>query len=141
MKTLRDAPRDRLPSVPELNHLVRIRLDDAWLLLKNGDPVSRLAALYLGGYAVECALKACLCRRYGYRLLPKDHWIHDLLVLAQRAGEWASFDSGRRAQLLELNRVWSVDLRYFTTPEDASAISIFIKKAEDFAYACLRRTA
>jgi hypothetical protein len=44
----------------DLHRLVRIRLAEARLLLQNG---RYEGAYYLSGYAVECALKACIAKQ------------------------------------------------------------------------------
>lgn len=54
-----------------------LRLKEAKVLLDNDCPQG---AYYLCGYAVECALKACLARK------GKSHWTHDLKHLLDEVG-------------------------------------------------------
>lgn len=73
----------------EFRDLVGIRLAEAKLLLDNGlfD-----GAYYLSGYAVECALKACIARRTRLHDFPpkvaevRDMYTHDLAKLVKLAG-------------------------------------------------------
>jgi HEPN domain-containing protein len=44
----------------DLQRLSRLRIRDAKILLKNG---AHESAYYLAGYAVECALKACIAKQ------------------------------------------------------------------------------
>jgi HEPN domain-containing protein len=44
----------------EFKNLARVRLEDAKVLLRRG---RASAAYYIAGYAVECALKACIAKR------------------------------------------------------------------------------
>jgi HEPN domain len=72
----------------DLQHLAEEWLTDARLLLANG----RFgAARYLAGYAIECALKACIAKLTKAEDFPiKDSkqtvYIHNLTKLAQAAG-------------------------------------------------------
>src|SRR5215470_3829484 len=72
----------------ELKGLSRTRLSEAVVLLEAGQYAG---AYYLAGYAVECALKACIARktrRYDFpdRKRAQDSWTHDLTLLIQTAG-------------------------------------------------------
>lgn len=57
--------------------LANVRLSDAKALLR----LKRFdAAYYVAGYAVECALKACICKnikRYDFPPRQTDHYSHD----------------------------------------------------------------
>ncbi len=79
-------------------------------------------AYYLAGYALECALKACIAkkfRRYEFpdKKIVNDSWTHDLRKLAvvagiddvrvQRAGADDIFGKN-----WELGTAWSEDSRY-----------------------------
>ncbi len=82
----------------DLQRLAQVRLDDAQVLLKGG---RWAAAYYLTGYAVECALKACLLRHLGespavfgevgYLKRLTDCWTHDLEKLVALAGLTTDF--------------------------------------------------
>ena len=76
-----------MPSKAELRDLVAARLKDAEVLYQ----AARYdAAVYMCGYVLELALKACICRRLGLRDYPESdlkgafrtHKFDDLLLLA-----------------------------------------------------------
>jgi len=71
----------------ELKELSRIRLEEARALLKNG---KYDGAYYLCGYAVECALKACIAKQTKQYDFPdkktvNDSYTHDLTKLTRTA--------------------------------------------------------
>ena len=82
----------------EFQHLADERLDDADVLLKAG---RYACSYYVSGYAIECALKACIARKTQQDdFPPKDaakYYVHDLpklldiagleLIFAQAAGQ------------------------------------------------------
>src|SRR4051812_17599161 len=65
------------------------RVREAEILLNAGEPDG---AYYLAGYAVECALKACIIKRMNTsdewpdRRFSEDCWKHDLTTLLRVAG-------------------------------------------------------
>lgn len=72
----------------ELRQLTRLRLHEARLLLRAG---AFQGAYYLVGYAVECALKACIARQFRQHEIPdkelvRDVYTHDLDKLLNLAG-------------------------------------------------------
>lgn len=74
----------------DFKKLALTRLDDAKVLLKKR---RYSAAYYLAGYAVECALKACLAkktRRFDFPPEPEQvknvYYIHKLETLARASG-------------------------------------------------------
>src|SRR2546429_1654600 len=72
----------------DLQRLSRLREQEAQVLLANG---YFAGAYYLLGYAVECALKACIAkqiRRYDFldRRLVNDSYTHDLEKLLNISG-------------------------------------------------------
>lgn len=72
----------------DLQALSRERLRDAKVLLNHGQYVG---AYYLAGYAVECALKACIARKtcrfdFPDRKIVADSHTHDLPKLVELAG-------------------------------------------------------
>lgn len=72
----------------DLRRLSRIRLREARLLLRAG---AFQGAYYLAGYAVECALKACIARQFQQHDIPNrklvnDAYTHDLDKLLDLAG-------------------------------------------------------
>ena len=67
----------------ELQTLTRERVSDARVLLRAG---RYSGAYYLAGYAVECALKACITRQvrqhdFPNKKLANDSYTHDLVRL------------------------------------------------------------
>jgi hypothetical protein len=72
----------------DLRRLSRLRISEARLLLKAG---AFQGAYYLAGYAVECALKACVARQFRHHDIPdrrlvNDTYTHDLDRLLDLAG-------------------------------------------------------
>jgi HEPN domain-containing protein len=79
----------------DLQRLTLERLKDADILLKAHRAP---AAYYLTGYAVECALKACVARSTGVHDFPDLHrakksWTHDLTQLVKAADLKASLET------------------------------------------------
>jgi len=71
----------------DFQKLARIRLEEAKVLLRNG---KHEGCYYLCGYAVECALKACIAKRtkrYDFpdKSMFKDAYTHDLDQLVRTA--------------------------------------------------------
>lgn len=69
-------------------------------------------SLYLMGYAVECALKACIARMTQRHEFPdktraRVSWTHDLEVLARTAGLWGDLTATMESDL-DLSRNWTV---------------------------------
>lgn len=97
----------------------RLRVEEARVLLDNGHYAG---AYYILGYAVECALKACIAkqtRRYDFpdRKTVRDSYIHDLDSLHRTAGLREQLQ--RESQInpsLEANwaivKQWSEQSRY-----------------------------
>ena len=93
----------------ELQQLSRLRVQDARVLLDNG---RYLGAYYLLGYAVECALKACIAkqiRRYDFpdRRQVNDSYTHDLEKLLNVSGLQGELDQ-ESATNSEFSRNWSI---------------------------------
>jgi len=99
--------------------LARTRLEDADVLLQAG----RFdGAYYLFGLAVECALKACICRRtrrYDFpdRDLVKKSYLHELSKLVEAAALEKVLDAAMKADAqFSANwlvvKDWSIESRY-----------------------------
>jgi HEPN domain-containing protein len=93
----------------ELKELASIRLKEAQTLLKAGRPDG---AYYLAGYAVECALKACIAKqtqRYDFpdKNRANDSWKHDLASLVGTANLKTSLDQEIRSNP-QFDRNWAV---------------------------------
>jgi HEPN domain-containing protein len=99
--------------------LAEIRLKEAKALLAAGFPEG---AYYLGGYAVECALKACIAKRtqqhdFPDKKLVDRSYTHDLerLIDAAELSDVLKKDIANDARLdenWEIVRRWSEQSRY-----------------------------
>jgi hypothetical protein len=74
----------------DLEQLADWRIAEAQALLTLPAPLPD-GAYYLAGYAVECALKACIARGYGAEEWPEKQFVadchtHDILKLVRLAG-------------------------------------------------------
>jgi HEPN domain-containing protein len=114
----------------DLEQLAAVRIEEAKVLLDAKKPDG---AYYLAGYAVECALKACiaaLTRQYDYpdKGFAQDcytHKIEDLMKLAEMRTQWNA-DTAADPDLKSNWQVaanWSETARYSRkTQEDAQAL-------------------
>jgi hypothetical protein len=103
----------------DFQQLADVRIEEARILLSQGKPDG---AYYLAGYAVECALKACICKRtnqYDYpdKQLALKCYTHDLKALVSVADLMAQLLLDRAADpLLDANwrvvEVWDESTRY-----------------------------
>jgi hypothetical protein len=92
-------------------------------------------AYYLTGYAVECALKACIARQVGKfdfpnKKLAHESWTHDLEKLVQLAGVGHDLSRDTKASpALQLNwaivKDWSEQTRYDLTVTRAQAKDLY----------------
>jgi HEPN domain-containing protein len=114
----------------DLQALSRERLRDAKLLLTKGQ---HIGAYYLAGYAIECALKACIARKtrrfdFPDRKPVTDSHTHDLKRLIELAGLKPQFDAASSAdEVLQLN--WSVIAKW--NVEDRYSLDISSDEARD----------
>jgi len=74
----------------DFQQLADLRINEAHALLTLPAPMPD-GAYYLAGYAVECALKACIAKRYGAEEWPEKKFVtdchtHDILTLVKLAG-------------------------------------------------------
>ncbi len=116
----------------DLQTLADARVADANVLLDAGRSP---AAYYLVGYAVECALKACVAKQikehdFPDRKLINDSYTHSLEQLLKISGLKAQFD-GRIAadEAFEVNwttvKDWNESSRYDSTITDVTARDLF----------------
>jgi len=111
----------------DFQKLADTRLEDAKALLKAG----RFdAAYYLAGYAVECALKACIAKKTREHDFPRKDaqsvYIHDLERLLSASGirelfETESAHDPRLEEYWEVVKDWKEDRRYEATDDGARA--------------------
>jgi len=108
--------------------LSRIRIRDGEALLRTGQPERYGAAIYLAGYALECAMKACICADKKCKCLPAEYWHHDLMALARRTVWWNLADVGRglHGRLASVAAEWDVTMRYSVVPYTARDVLEFI---------------
>jgi len=104
----------------DFKNLARIRIREARVLLKSGN---YCGAYYLSGLAVECALKACICKRTKRYSFPPPRkrieriWNHDLVeLMAEAELKDAKDDESRRNPAFAENwlvvKDWTVKSRY-----------------------------
>jgi HEPN domain-containing protein len=120
----------------DLQEVAEIRLRESRALLGAG--LSE-GAYYLAGYAVECALKACIAKRTREHDFPEKklanesytHNLRDLLRLAELKTELDAMIETDPAMESVLDRIqdWSETSRYERkTPQEAAAL---LKAIED----------
>jgi HEPN domain-containing protein len=103
----------------DLQKIADIRVEDARVLL---DSRRFEAAYYLVGYAVECALKACIAKQikefdFPDKKLINDSYSHDLLKLLGLSGVSHLFESELKTNSALQNnwavvKDWSEERRY-----------------------------
>jgi HEPN domain-containing protein len=109
-------------------------------------------AYYMCGYVVECALKACTCRKTNqFDFYPnpsdsRDAWSHDFKKLVKVSGLEDEFDTARQAdkdldlnwKSVEIN--WSPDSRYEThDQEEAQQLFDAISDWDHGVFSCIKR--
>jgi len=104
----------------EFQRLADLRAEEAGVLVRNR---KQQGAYYLAGYAVECALKACIARatkRYEFPPKPeyvRKLYVHDLDKLLQLAGIDLQLENDMRTNTALANnwnvvKVWDDKTRY-----------------------------
>jgi hypothetical protein len=116
----------------DFQQLARLRLREARVLLQNG---CFEGAYYLAGYAVECALKACIAkkvRRYDFpdKDVVSKSYSHKLEQLVLTAGLQTQLNQQSQAnRAFSVNwttvKDWSADKRYITTISRAQARDLY----------------
>ena len=118
---------DRTP----LQQLAQLRLGEAKLLLREKQ---FSGAYYIAGYAVECALKACIAAQFRENQIPDKNFVnrvytHDLAELLRLAILETKLETARQSDS-ELDRRWSIvknwteQARYSLWTEDQAAAII-----------------
>lgn len=129
---------DHGPKQTVLRSLVDQRLGDARALLETSvrkkQPQRRAGAVYLAGYAAECALKARLCADKKERRLPPRFFTHDLVALARQTAVWARFrsDSTARRAFIIIATTWDVSLRYQTKHPSYEEATRLLQRVKEF---------
>ena len=117
----------------DFQEISRIRRREAASLLKTKHYAG---AYYLIGYAVECALKACIAKqtmRYDFppkKNIVSDYYSHDLGKLINQAGLKHDFDNDKNKNAkLQLNwttvKDWNEESRYRTDISRAEAEGLY----------------
>jgi len=131
----------------EFQQLAQLRLDEASLLLENG---RYAGAYYLVGYAVECALKACISkqtREHDFPLKASDKlYTHDLNNLLNFSGlsEEHRKNSDENADF-RLNwaivKDWKEDARYslLIKKDQAEALHAAVTDGKDGIFPWLQK--
>jgi len=126
----------------ELHQLTDLRLAEAKVLLDNAHWEG---AYYLAGYAVECALKACIAKRINQHDFPpkmnyvKDCYTHNIEVLLKSANLTAERDADSDIDLKtnwSLVKDWTEESRYTRT--DAVAARNLYEAITDPAHGVLQ---
>jgi hypothetical protein len=117
--------------------LAYARLEDAEVLLRAAQttrkPQRRVGAVYLAGYAVECALKARICYERQVEILSPQFYTHDLRWLLEMTG-LSLRAKGEQAFWRAFSYVqvhWSVALRYQMPSLDAQKAREFLDKTKE----------
>ena len=116
----------------ELRLLSSMRAREAKVLLDAGHAAG---AYYLAGYAVECALKACIARQVRRGDFPdkaavNKAWTHNLASLVEAAGLKPQFENDQLTNpALQINwgvvKDWVPESRYDTTVTPAKARDMY----------------
>ncbi len=104
----------------DFQKLALMRVEDAKTLLDNG---RYEGSYYLAGYAVECALKACVARQTKLHDFPPPRkvveavYTHDLDKLMSSSGLRSDFEAAAKldtvlARYWSVTRNWSEEARY-----------------------------
>ena len=128
----------------DFQKLAVLRLREARFLLDSG---FYDGAFYLAGYAIECALKACIARKVRrYEFPPKDArdlYSHDLIALASRAEVLDLLKNGSPEAVANWTIVskWHEQERYNSGGSEARAMELITAIADkrDGVLACLRK--
>ncbi len=113
----------------DLEKLVDIRISEAEILLTSGN---FHGAYYLAGYAIECALKACIAKQvnqydFPNKKLAQDSYSHDLTQLLGVAGlrqELEQMDDEFKVSWATA-KDWSESARYECSIEQTKANDLF----------------
>ncbi len=131
----------------DLQKLSEIRIREAKILFKAGE---HSGAYYLAGYAVECALKACIAKgvqRYDFpvKSLALKSYVHDLGDLAKLADPNSELAAATRVNprldaSWDLVKSWTEQSRYSVrTKNEAEAIINAITRRNDGVLPWIKR--
>ena len=112
-----------------LLQISRERFADARVLLRqkryNG-------AVYLGGYVIECLLKAAICVQLRRDTLPGEYRTHELEPLLRSSGLEAGLNADQkiRIRFARIN-AWTVSIRYQGKRIDAPQAQEFLEAIKE----------
>ena len=131
----------------DLQKLSNTRIREAKLLFEAGE---YSGAYYLAGYAVECALKACIAKgvkRYDFpdKSLAQDSYVHDLGKLLRLADPNSELVTATQANPMlnaswNLTKSWTEQSRYtIRAKNEAEAIIAAITRRKDGVLPWIKR--
>jgi hypothetical protein len=131
----------------DFQELARLRVREATALMKLRLPDG---AYYLAGYALECALKACIAKRTRRHEFPdrkrvEASYSHNLAQLVNEAGLRSVFSEEARqdpgfSDNWDIVQLWSEQSRYETHPMgEVEALLRAITDRNHGVLACIRR--
>jgi HEPN domain-containing protein len=121
----------------DFQKLAKLRVKEAKILLDNK---RYEGAFYLAGYAVECALKACIAKKTKrFEFPPKDShklYVHKLDALVELAGLQSALDTEKRSVKAfrdnwAVVKDWKEDARYETKIAKNQAEDLYIAITDD----------
>ncbi len=104
------------------------RLRDARVLARSENR-RYTGAVYLGGYVIECLLKAAICVEQRTERLPAKYQIHELDVLLEATGYRPTMTSELAAKFRVIMG-WNVMLRYQGRQYQAQEAHTFLANVE-----------
>jgi len=133
----------------DFQKLAELHLQHAKALL-NAELYS--GAYYMCGYVVECALKACICRKteqFDFYPKPQEYkkaWSHEIEGLVTVSGIEGEFKAARRADpVLDVNwrsvaEDWSPDSRYESSSrQEAEDLLAAISDPDHGVFSCIKQ--
>lgn len=133
----------------DFQELAELHLQHARALL---DAQLYSGAYYMCGYVVECALKACICKKtnqFDFYRSPdesRDAWSHDFQKLVRAAGLESEFRAARAAdEDLNVNwdnvgKNWSPDSRYERrTQREAGTLLAAVADPDHGVLSCIKQ--
>lgn len=107
--TAQNLPKEGLIKVEVLRSVAEVRLREAECLRESH---LYAGAIYLAGYAVECLLKAAICKALGWGELRSTFAVHDLEGLLLHSGLQQKIEEPTNASVLRnfkgIKEVWIV---------------------------------
>jgi HEPN domain-containing protein len=97
-------------------------------------------AVYLGGYVIECMLKAAICVYLNRDNLPATYRIHDLSELMNRSGLVSEFrDNQSVSRNFLIVKGWNIGIRYHGKRFKPTEAELFLTAVKEVRQWILRR--